>query len=224
MKWAGAALLVVIAVAVAIYKMAFPNYTYRYQLSLALEIEGQIYTGSSVIEVSWSCGMKIADSGCGAVLDGQATLVDLGPRGVLIATLHSGVRVAPISAAHGTDAIFLCANAFGNQSTFGELPALPLLSGRRDLSPTNFPYLVWLPHPDDPKSARELAPESISRTIDPTAHFVEASVEITRNPVVIDIDRKLPWFPALLREQRGKLIVSQPRQFQLIYDMFVGEG
>jgi hypothetical protein len=224
MKWAGSALLVVIAVAVAIYKMAFPNYTYRYQLNLALEIEGQIYTGSSVIEVSWSCGMKIADSGCGAVLDGQATLVDLGPRGVLIATLHSGVRVGPTSAGYGTDAIFLCANAFGNRSTFGELPALPELSGRRDLSPANFPYLVWLPHPDDPKSARELTPASISPTIDPTAHFVEAFVEITRDPVVIDIDRKLPWFPALLREQRGKLIVSKPHQFQLIYDMFVGEA
>jgi hypothetical protein len=64
--------------------------------------------------------------------------------------------------------------------------------------------------------------ENISSTIDPTAHFVEAFVEITRNPIVTDIGKELPWFPALLREQRGKGIISKPGQFQLIYDMFVG--
>jgi hypothetical protein len=222
MKWTGVALVIVIAVAVVAYKMTFPNYTYRYQLKLALEIGGQIYTGSSVIEVSWGCGLKIADSGCAAGLNGQAASIDLGPRGVLVATLHSGERVGPTSA-RGTDAIFLCANAFGNRSTREELPALARLSGRRDLSPTNFPYLVWFPSPADPKSARMVTLENISSTIDPTAHFVEASVEITRNPIVTDIGKELPWFPALLREQRGKGIISKPGQFQLIYDMFVGE-
>ena len=209
MKWAGVTFLIVIAVAVVAYKMAFPNYTYRYQLKLALEIDGQAYTGSSVIEVNWGCGLKIADSGCAADLSGQANLIDLGPRGVLVATLHSGERVSPTSE-RGTDAIFLCANAFGNRSTHEELPALARLSGRRDLSPTNFPYLVWLPSPADPKSARKVTLENISSTIDPTAHFIEGFVEITQKPIVTDIGKELPWLPTLLREQEIKgLLVSQ---------------
>ena len=92
LKWAAIGFAIIIAVAVIAYKMAFPTYSYRYRLHLAVEIEGKVHAGSSVIEVDWSCGLKIADSGCGATLDGQATVIDLGARGVLVALLHDVVE------------------------------------------------------------------------------------------------------------------------------------
>jgi len=222
MKSAGAVLALVIVALVVAYKMTFPTYSYRYRLQLTLEMDGKAYPGSSVIEVNWRCGLKIADSGCAAGLDGQATVIDLGSRGALVATLHTGEQntAAP---QRGTDAVFLCSNAFGNHSTHEELPALANLTGRRNLSAANFPYLVWFSNPLDSKSARKVTSESLSSTIDPTARFSEASVEITRDPIVIDIASKLPWFPALLREQRGKAITTWPGRFQLVYNMFVGE-
>jgi hypothetical protein len=209
----------VIAVAVVTYKMAFPSYSYRYRLQLTLEIEGKPYTGSSVIEVSWSCGPKIADSGCAATLGGQATMIDLGSRGVLVATLYSGGSGTPT----GTDAVFLCAIAFGNGSTHQELPTLSRLSGRRDLSPKDFPHLIWFPDRADRKSATRITLENLSSTIDPTAHFTAGSVEITRDWIVIDVADKLPWYPDLRREQKGKGITTWPGQLNLVHNMFVGE-
>lgn len=222
MKWAGIGLVVLIAVAVVAYETIFPSYSYRYRLQLALEIEGKVYSGSSVIEVNWGCGLKIADSsGCAASLGGQATVINLGSRGALVATLHTGDTIFPVPDG-AVDAIFLCANAFGNHSAHQELPALARLTGRRNLSPSNFPRLVWFSDPADPKSVEKVTLESIAN-IDSTAHFTEAFVEITRDPIAIDISNELPWFPALLREQKGKATTSRPGRFQLVYNMFVGE-
>jgi len=223
MKRVGVALLVVIAISVLAFRTFFPNYSYRYRLQLELELDEKIYRGSSVIEVNWACGPKRTDAArCVATIAGQAAAIDLGTRGILLATLRPGERNIPASQL-GVDAVFLCAEAFGNHSSDNELPALSRLTGRRKLSPENFPYLVWFPNPANPKSVRKLTLGNISNAIDPTAHFTEAFVEITADPIVIDIATKLPWFPALLREQKGKLLISPPTQLQLIYNMFVGE-
>jgi hypothetical protein len=219
MKRAAIGFAIVIAVVVIAYKVTFPSYSCRYRLHLAVEIEGKAYAGSSVIEVVWTCGLKIADSGCGTNLAGQATVIDLGARGVLVALLHPGEFNTPVFQ-QGTDARFLCANAFDKRSTHQELPSLPYLAGRRNLAPGNFPYLVWFPIPADMKSARKVTREDISSTIDPTAHFTEAFVEITSDPIVIDIGNKLPWYPTLQREQKSKGAVTQSGVLQLVYNMF----
>jgi hypothetical protein len=223
MKWL-AILAAIIAAAVVIFKMNFSTYTYRYRLQLSLAIDGKVHTGSSVIEVVWECGPKIAGLGrCAPSLGGQAAVIDLGSRGVVVATLRSGENISP--APEGAiDAVWLCAKAFGNQSTNEELPALPRLSGRRNLSPSNFPRLVWFSNPADMKSAKKITFEN-ARVIDPTAHFTEAFVEITRDPIVVDIAKTLPWFPELRRQQKeGRGPLSMSGQFQLVYNMFAGEN
>lgn len=223
MRWLGILLAVVVAVLV-IYKANFPSYLYRYRLQISLSVDGQIYTGSSVIEVVWKCGPKIADSGrCGPTLDGQAAVIDLGSRGAVVATLRTGDTIFPIPDG-AVDAAFLCANAFGSRSTLEELPSLPRLTGRRGLSPSNFPRLVWFSNPADMNSARKITVENVANVIDSTARFTEAFVEITSDPVVMNIATKLPWFPALKLAQKGKGVLSMPGQFQLVYNMFVGES
>jgi hypothetical protein len=224
MKWALGLLAVIIAGGVIAYKMAFPSYSYRYRLQISLSVDAKVYTGSGVIEVTWSCGPKLAGfAQCAPSLGGQAAVVDLGPRGVVVATLYTGENVSPVPDG-AVDATWLCANAFGNRSTTEELPKLPHLNGRRGLAPNNLPRLVWFSNPADPKSARKVTIENIANVLDPTARFTEAFVEITRDPIVVDIANKLPWYPALLEAQKGKGILSEPGKFQLIYKMFVGEN
>lgn len=223
MKWL-VALLLVVAAAYAVYKQNFPTYSYRYRLEVSVSVGEKTYTGSSVIEVAWSCGPHITSLGqCAPILGGQATVVDLGSRGVVVATLHTGTYVPPVSD-KAADATWLCAEAFGNQSTNEELPKLPFLEGRRKLSPDNYPRLVWFPNPTDSQSARIVTTANIAETIDPAARITQVFVEITRDPIVVDIATKLPWYPALLAAQRGKGISSHPGQFQLVYNMFVGEN
>ncbi|MGH6709289.1 MAG: hypothetical protein ACREEK_09995, partial [Bradyrhizobium sp.] len=198
--------------------------SYRYRLQISISVAEKIYTGSSIIEVTWSCGPKIAGLGqCSSSLGGQATVIDLGSRGVVIAALRTGDNIIPVPEG-AVDATWLCANAFGNRSTIEELPKLPLLKGRRELSPNNLPRLVWLSNPTDPMSVRKVTVGSVASTIDPTARFLEAFVEITREPIVADIPKKLSWYPAMLEKQKaGKLELSTPGQFRLFYNMFVGE-
>jgi len=223
MKWLG--LLIAIAVAgYAIFKLTFPSYPYRYRLQISLSIDDKVYTGSSVIEVTWECGPKITGLGrCAASLGGQAVVIDLGPRGVVVGTLRTGENVYPVPDG-AVDAVWLGAQAFGNRSSYEELPALSRLTGRRNLSPSNLPRLVWFSNPADPKFATKITLQSATSILDPTTRFVEAFVEITTDPVVIDISSKLPWLPVLLREQKGKLIAGRPDQFRLVYNMFVGEN
>jgi hypothetical protein len=223
MKWLAVLLAVVVAV-YAVYKLNFPTYSYRYRLEISLSVDEKVHTGSSVIEVTWGCGPKMAGLGqCASSLGGQATVVDLGSRGVVVATLYTGENVSPVPDG-AVDATWLCANAFGNRSTTEELPKLPLLKGRRGLSPNNLPRLVWFSNPADPQSARKVTIENVANILDPTARFTEAFVEITRDPIVVDIAKKLPWYPALLEAQKGKGTLSKPGHFQLIYKMFVGEN
>ena len=75
----------------------------------------------------------------------------------------------------------------------------------------------------DPKTARRLKTGEINSVLGPSAQ-ITAHVEITSDPLVIDIDRKLPWYAELAKRQKGHLIISRPGEFQLVYNMFVGDG
>jgi hypothetical protein len=220
MKWL-ATLGAFIAVAAVIYKVNHPTYSYRYRLQLSLEVDGKVHTGSSVIEVTWECGPKIADSGpCGPVLAGQATVIDLGSRGVVVATLHSGDSISPDGS---IDAAFLCTNAFGKRSSYEELPALPRLTGWRTLSTDNFPRLVWFSNPSDPKSAKKITVEDVPYSMDPTARFTEAFVEITKDPIVVDIRQALPWLGPLESKPPGSNIIYLPNGFGINRYLFIGD-
>lgn len=224
MKWLG--LLIAIAVAgYAIFKLTFPSYSYRYRLQISLSIDEKVHTGSSVIEVTWECGPKIAGlAQCSASLGGQAVLVDLGPRGVVVAALRTGENITPVPDG-AVDAVWLCSAAFGNRSTIAELPALARMSGRRNLSGSNLPRLIWFSNPSDPKSATKITFQNVASVLHPTARFTEAFVEITRDPIVVDIPKKLTWYSELRQQQRGGHgPLSRSGQFQLVYNMFVGEN
>ncbi len=226
MRWAIGGLLLILLAVFAVKAAPTDKYSYRYRLQISMEVDGKVLTGSSVIEVKWACGQLIPGAGlapCESSLGGQATVVDLGPRGVVVATLFTGENVLPVPDG-AVDAVWLCANAFGNRSTYEEIPKLPGLAGRRVLAPDNFPRLVWFSNPADPNSARKVTVGNIASILDPSARITEATVEITRDPIVVDIAKKLPWYPAMLEAQKGKGITSKPGKFQLMYRMFVGDN
>lgn len=224
MRWLGI-LFAIVLVGYTAFKPTFPSDSYRYRLQLSLSIDGKIYTGSSVIEVTWECGPRITGLGqCAPSLGGQAAVIDLGSRGIVVATLRTGESISPVPDG-AVDAVWLCANAFGNHSTTKELPALRHLTGRRDLSPSNLPRLVWFANPADMKSAQKITVLNVASVLDPTARFTETFVEITKDPIVVDIAKKLPWYSELKRLQmEGRGPLSKTGQFQLVYNMFVGEN
>lgn len=223
---AAIALIVAFMVGAAIlwFPLNYPGYSSRYRLTVAIETDGKIHTGSSVIEVRWAGQPYI--QGAGSYFPrifGQAAVIDLGPKGAVVATLNNGelYGIAPDGA---VDAAFLAARAFGNGSTYEELPQLPQLIGRRELNKDNLPRFIWLANPADPSTARKLTAEEIPALLGPTARLSAAYVEITRDPIVVDIQNKLPWYPELERRQKYRSVLSRPGEFQLVYNMFVGDG
>lgn len=74
--------------AVAWWKINYPTYIYRYRLTIALEVDGKVHTGSSVIEVIWKGGPEFGDVGpYHPNVRGQGVWIDLGSRGIAIATM-----------------------------------------------------------------------------------------------------------------------------------------
>ena len=49
MKWLGIALAVIVA-GVVLFKLKYPTYAYRYRMTVTVAVNGQVHTGSSVIE------------------------------------------------------------------------------------------------------------------------------------------------------------------------------
>jgi hypothetical protein len=225
LRWATLAALF-IAVSYLTYKLIYPDYTYRYRLELTLEIDGKPYTGSNVIEVRWIGGPSISHQGAYAAdgfVDGQAPLIDLGTRGILIVGLINGDAGSPHDA---VPALFLGAAAFGNDSSYKKLPSLTREKGRRDLKVDNWPRLMWLPDRLDRASARKIALDEIESVFGPDAHFTSAFVEMTSDPIMIDIDKKLPWYRAWADEYRRQplVIYDRPGIVTLRPNMLIGDA
>jgi hypothetical protein len=203
------------------FKIVFPSYANRFRLTIAVNIDGQTYTGSSVIEVRWQ-DQKILPASVpyAPSIRGQAVFIDLGQRGAVVAALNTGERSAGDNSVGVEE---LAQRAFSTRTHDIEVPDLPGLTGRRDLAPDNMPRLIWFNNVDDERSAHVFTTKDLPGLFGPTARLDAAFIEITTDPIVVDIDRKLPWYRALADRQKGHLLILQP-VFQLKYNMFVGES
>jgi hypothetical protein len=199
--------LAAIAVAIVLYFVgsliwldtSYPAYTYRYRLSISPEIDGQVRTASSVIEVT---AEESPFGGGGVTLRGQAPYLDLGERGALIFSLGADYDGS------GRAAAWIGAKAFGNDSSIPNIRKLPTLTGRRDLPPDSIPLAIWFPKPGDLTLRRALLQHEFEAAFGSGARIASASVEITRDPIVFDIDRTLPWLTPLTKKPKGSILTT----------------
>jgi len=148
-------------------------------------------------------------------------LIDLGSRGAVTATLVNGESYG--AAADGAiNALWLLPSAFGKGSANSELPELPRLRGQRDLAPDNMPRLIWFADIADPKTARKFKLTDIPQLFGANARLAAAFVETTSDPIVLDIDKKIPWF-ATLRRPLGQGVIQIDYGFALSKPMFIGD-
>jgi hypothetical protein len=200
----------------------YPNYTYRYRLTVNIEIDGQIRSASSVIEVTWSKHPELPGAGSfSPTLRGQAAMVDLGERGVVVATLVNGEDYGPAKDG-ALGALWIAAEAFGNHSTYEEIPNLPKLLGKRDLALNNLPRFLWFSNPQDLTTAKKLLVQDIPSIFGPSARFAGASVEITSDPITIDLREKLPWIKSLEGRPLGTPPIYLSNKLTITRGLFIG--
>jgi hypothetical protein len=224
------------------YRWEFPTASYRYKLTIAVESDGQIHSGSSVIEAwyrfnpPWAAaiGKQIESA-----IQGQAVLINLGGRGALIAALHSGTASGHVgvSASELAGRAFLPALAPRNASGFPGTPenirALSQMHGAVDLVSSNLPLFIWFSNLADPNTARMVKSPEFASVIGDETRLVSARVEMTHDPIVIDLDKQLPWYNRLKASsglvnlnathgmQNGALGVDG---FLVGYTAFIGNG
>lgn len=219
--WLAVAFL--IAAAVVAFKLTFATYSYRYRLDISLSVDGEPHTGSGVIEVIFRCGPPISGFGrCAHSVQGQAPVIDLGSRGVIVAALYTGdtVHSAPDNA---IDAVWLGAYAFGNRCADEELSKLSTLRGKRSITGGSLPRLIWFSDRSSPASATRITNENASQVLGSLVAFSDISVEITADPIHISIDKALSWIPSLERKERSGLNITEFGKPYLLAKMFVGD-
>jgi|SRR5262245_11109080 len=211
------------------YKLQFPDYRYRYRLALLMQVDGKVYSGTSVIEVVWRGQASISDVvSYSPHVGGQATVVYLGPRGAIVAALQAGASSQDLQDQDlqdgAVDAAFLVPRAFGLASRgHKDLPQLTHLRGRANLRPGNsMPRLIWFSDIANLKTARKIEVAEIPALFGSNARLLDAYVAITNDPFQIDIDKKLPWYETLKGLGDGSIEI-QPG-FGLTSRMFIGEN
>jgi hypothetical protein len=188
-----------VAAIVAWYWLSFPTYSHRYRLTIAVETDGQVHSASSVIEVRFRFWPQFL---AGLAAGGQYA-VDV--RGQAVRAFNPLPQMP-----QGSYVV--------TKERLRELPRPPACA---DLTADNLPQFIWFKDVADQRTARPTKATEFSATIAEGTRLVSATIEMTDSPIVIDIDKKLPWYRALKKSQRE---IGSPfgGTSPLSYNMFVG--
>lgn len=233
-------LLTTILAAVAILAITkwalFPTYTHRYKVTLEVEVDGKLVHDSNVVEVAWRSNGPLTTLFQGKQFEvsiwGQASMLDLGPHGLLFGTLGSGVETTYPS----PSASLLAMRAFtgidkripdysriiATSGSYGSVTSeiLEAVAEQKisvNLIPHNVPPLVWLRDGSDFASAIPIPPTELSQSIAPGVHLRSATLQLTKDRVRFDIktrwkgfDRLLAAYPTASRSYHPKIFKMTP--------------
>lgn len=193
-------------------------------MTVEIEVDGQVHSGSSVIEVTWHGGPQFADVGpYTPTLRGQATLIQLGDKGVVVAALLNGKGYGkPPNVGDPWGALWIFPRAFGLGTSVDDLKGWSPPSGKRELAFDNMPLLLWFPDPNNPATGQPVSPVEIPRKIGPSARLAGAFVEATSATVTVDIGERLPWVAALSRKFPQPHQIYLPNKLAITRDLFIG--
>jgi hypothetical protein len=221
------ALLILVGAIVFWFWTSFPTVSYRYRLTVAVEVDGQVHSGSSVIALLFRFNPKWLPPSGGTYnvfVTGQAVLINLGPHGALIAALAGKPYDLSV-----VDASLLPSRAFlpalwNNPSDSTTTPknqrSISQMKGPGDLDYGGMPAFYWFSNPADLASAKEVKPADFASVIGDATRLVSAQIEITHDPVVIDIDKNLPAY-ATLTAPPNKGIYITPSGLTVGSGMFI---
>jgi hypothetical protein len=127
---------------------------------------------------------------------GEATVVDLGPRGLLFALLGRDSDRKD-SAGPGSYEILIFGGMKERTSDDGELARfIDTLNRERpkgDIPIENMGLLVHFRDPNDPKTVERVDPSDLPASFGAGVRLVRATIEIVNEPLTTGIEARLPW-------------------------------
>jgi hypothetical protein len=209
--------------------------SYRFRLTIAVGVDDQVHSGSSVIEVryrffpTWAAGLSNGIQ-LHSTDQGQAVLIDLGARGVLVAALGGesydycsvDARYLVGRAYEPPAARRSCATGYATTPEYER--ALSQMHGPVDLTSDNMPAFFWFSDPANLVTAKQIKPGDFASVIGDSARLVSAQIEITHDPIVIDIDKKLPAYATLRGPPNDGDDYIVPGGLRLGWRQFISRG
>jgi hypothetical protein len=210
MKWLGM-LAALIVGAVVVYRVAFPSVSLRYRLTLEAQVNGELRTGSGVIEVTYGKQSRFAGQSDLIIgYRGEAVVLDLGSRGTLFALLKAGTDSRSIPETIVFRAFNFEGGAFPGSSVEEGLSVIHRLSGKRELPLTSLPLLVRFRDMNDPMTVERVNPLNLGERFGADAKLIRATLEIvpagirpfnsfgiTGEPITTGVNLKLKWLDHL---------------------------
>jgi hypothetical protein len=200
-------IVLLIVSVIVIYWVGFPKVSYKYRLTVAVESDGRVHSGSSVIEVDYQFWPKalrglVGGSSSHGSVTGQAVVIDLGARGALVAALgglpgdYCVVSALSLVGRAYEPAVRRRRCVSGYPLSYENERALANESVSVELTRDNLPAFIWFADKAD-STWRQVEPSDFPTVIGDATRLVSAQIEITHEPVVIDIDKKLPAYTEL---------------------------
>lgn len=208
--------LLTIGGGVAWCKLAYPAYAYRYRMTVEVVVDGELRSGSSVIEIELQTQPKLVDNlTIVPRVHGDAVFVDLGGGRNVVALLAGGP-----DGKFSSQPILLVPQLFSADYLRDRnvLPKLASLRGRRDIPERHLPTLVTFADLNDPSNARVVRPEEFEAVFGPGVRLKRVWIEMTDEPVTRGIEKKFPWwdgpFPWEKPVGRGISVDTRPPGFR----------
>jgi hypothetical protein len=176
----------------------------RYRLTLEVETPEGTKTGSGVIEhmARYNDGFfRGLGAGAGLAVGtrGEAVIVDLGARGLLLCLLTRDQARAGSSDELLLPEIFPFAQWGGSNENYSAY--LGRLESRKPVANAplqNLPMLARLRDPKDPATAERVDPTNLAATFGAGVRLVRVTAQITDDPLAPPaIENKLPWIRTL---------------------------
>jgi len=212
--------------------------TIHYRLTLVVDTPEGERSGSSVVQIKIRFPgflMEAVGSITTAVL-GEATMVDLGPRGLLFALLVSEKdlsegRTGPYPLPFSSDDYRgkYPNNDGSNAQTASFFDELNRVKPKAEILLNDLPMLVRFRDPKDQTSIERVDPSDLSASFGSGVKLKRATVEITDDPVTKTIGARLPWLakdmyaPRLLTTPPNwglRPLSETPLVYLLTYDNF----
>ncbi|KRR02605.1 hypothetical protein [Bradyrhizobium valentinum] len=203
----------IIALVVVLYKLKYPTYSYRYRMTVNVEVDGQLRSGSSVIEVSVS-KQPVFLPGVNPLEyaeRGEAAFVDLGNGRNIVALLASG----PFAEGHAYPAFLVPKHFKMNLFDDHQLASLSELRGKWELEPDNLPTLVTFASSTDPATVKLISVDQIEQTFGPGVRWRGVTIEMTTDAITAAIEARLPWVAKFTAGLSGSSVALSPGKFTL---------
>jgi hypothetical protein len=207
------ALVVLVAITFVLWIFFSPQ-TYRFRLTIAADVNDEVRSASSVIEIRSSTyfvpGTSLSTSWD---VVGEAVFLDLGDGRNVIATLAFG----PTASVRRMN--YLVPTTFGvrPQDVFNRLET----GNEQALSGENIPTLVTFSDLTDPSTARVVVPEEFATVFGSDVRFLGARIQMTRDPVTETIESQLPWLSEMRERLRGHGEYRYSNQLNVVPSLFV---